>query len=284
MKNSMLTHFCYRFHLVLIIICSLGVMRVYAHDLQESEILHPNTPVEIYVCAGRTTTLVIRGTEPVVAIALSSSIVSYKYNKTLNQIEITPTGKLYGLETNLNLRIGSEVYVLLVKLVNDVRTQYVRVFTPESQVLVSDEDSLFKVAPQKPAYVDLLGSIKIIERMGYDLVFKKAQVNIHEVILNDVYVWNRSLITLEKCYQFLDQDLLIFRTSWTNNTDKIIYLDPRDLAISIDETNIPIIAATRKKMTAEVLPGESDVIYLAIQGYRLSRKNHFRLKVSEAPI
>jgi hypothetical protein len=265
--------------LLLIVLCSQTVNGEDVHESEVGEVLHPNKPVDIYVCAGRSTTVVIRGNELISAIALSSSIISYKYNKVLNQLEITPTGRLSGLETNLNLRIGSEVYVLIVKLVSDVRTQYVRIFTPESQVLVSDEDSLFKVAPRKPSYVDLLGSIKRIERMEHDLTYKKTQVRVHEISLNDTYVWNRSLITLEKFYQFLDEDLLIFRARWTNRTGNVIYLDPRDLGIWIDEINIPIIAATRKKMTKEILPGETDVIYLGVQGYRLSRKNNFKLKV-----
>jgi len=276
------TKFYIRYGILLIWLFIKSSISLCAYIDDKSEVLHPNMPVDIYVCAGRSTTILIRGNEPISAIALSSSIVSYKYNKSLNELEITPTGRLSGLETNLNLRIGSEVYVLILKLVSDVRTQYVRVFTPESALSVSDEDSLIKSIPQKPAYVDLLGSISAIERMQGDEIYRKTKINIHEILVNDAYVWKNSILELVNFYQFIDQDLLIFIVRWTNRMGVPLYLDPRDLEIWVNEINIPIIAATRKSTRSQILPGETDTIYLAIQGYRLSRRNAFRLKVIES--
>jgi hypothetical protein len=40
-----------------------------------------------------------------------------------------------------------------------------------------------------------------------------------------------------------------------------------------------VTATTRKKINPLTMPGDSDEIYLAIQGYRLSRRNSFELKL-----
>ena len=76
------------------------------------ELLRPGVPEEIYVAPGRATTVLLHSGRKIAAISLASPIVSYKYDKALNQLEITPTVRSPGVETNLNLRIGPSVWEL----------------------------------------------------------------------------------------------------------------------------------------------------------------------------
>ena len=95
----------------------------------EAETLLPGVPALIYAAPGRATTVLFRASEKVAAISLASPVLTYKYDRALNQLEITPAVRRGGVETNLNLRIGDNVYVLVVKVVEDVRAQYLREFT-----------------------------------------------------------------------------------------------------------------------------------------------------------
>ena len=109
------------------ILCA-ALALVWSARADDSALLTPNQPMEVYVAPGRATTLLFRTSQKVAAISLASPIVTYRYDRALNQLEITPAVRSGGVETNLNLRIGPDVYVLLVKVVTDVRAQFVRTF------------------------------------------------------------------------------------------------------------------------------------------------------------
>ncbi|MGH7995041.1 MAG: hypothetical protein ACREFX_01670, partial [Opitutaceae bacterium] len=136
------------------------------------ERLEPGKPEEIYLAPGRATTVVLRTDEKVAAISLASPVVTYKYDKALNELELTPTVRASGVETNLNLRIGPEVYVLLLRVVNDVRAQYVRSFALPGG---GDEEVLAAAPPLAPAQIDLVGAARSLERAETDPIFRAAQ-------------------------------------------------------------------------------------------------------------
>src|ERR1700722_15673958 len=118
--------------------------------------LRPGLPAEVYVAPGHATTIQLRSEQKVAAISLASPVVTYQYDKALNQLEITPAAHAGGTETNLNLRIGPHVYILLVKVVNDVRAQYLRSFILAGDPLDDDEAGLAEVRPAKPEEIDLI--------------------------------------------------------------------------------------------------------------------------------
>ena len=63
----------------------------------DDEVLRPlGKPAEVFVAPGRATTILLHTGQKVAAISLASPIVSYKYDKSLNQLEITPTVRTGG--------------------------------------------------------------------------------------------------------------------------------------------------------------------------------------------
>jgi len=239
--------------------------------------LHPGVPVEIYLAPGRATTIQLQTEQKVAAISLASPIVTYQYDKALNQLEITPAAHAAGAETNLNLRIGPNVYILVVKVVNDVRAQFLRSFVLAGDTIAGDEAGLAQVRPVKPAEVDLIGAVKAIERAQADPVFRAAQPMIRLEPLARQYQWNGCLVTLVDEAQFLDRDLLVFRVQWVNRTDTALYLDSSQYGIFIGERPIPVIARYKVGVGPVIYPGQLETVYLAVQGYRLSRNNDWRL-------
>ena len=241
------------------------------------ELLRPGVPEEVYVAPGRATTILLHTSSKVAAISLASPVVSYKYDKALNQLEITPTGRSPGVETNLNLRIGTEVYVLLVRVVNDVRAQYLRDFGLAGDPAADEEGALGQARPLKPSEVDLVGAAETMERAETDPIFLRARPALRVEALDRLYLWNDCLVSLNAVAQFLDLDLLVFRVRWVNRTAEALYLDARQYGLFAGGTRIPITARYKVGAGPLILPGQAETVYLAVQGYRLGRHNRWEL-------
>ena len=241
------------------------------------ETLRPGAPAEVYLAPGRATTILLRTAKKVAAISVASPVVSYKYDKALNQLELTPAARAGGTETNLNLRIGAEVYVILARVVNDVRAQYLRVFALEGDSGSDDEAGLARARPRAPAEVDLVGAARAIERAQSDPVFRDARPGLRLESLDQAYAWNGCIVVLADVAQFPDLDLLVFRIRWVNRTDDALYLDPSQYGLFADGRRIPVIARYKPGAGPIVFPGQLETVYLAVQGYRLSRRNRWQL-------
>lgn len=242
--------------------------------------LYPGVPAEIFVAPGRVTTLLFRGSEKISAISAASPLVSYKYDRALNQIELAPTGRAGGAETNLNLRIGPHVYVLVAKVVTDVRAQFVRIFSPKAETEIDDEAALADAPPLKPHEVGLIDAVRIIERAQSDSVFRAAHPSLRTETLGQISVWNDCLITLLDVAQFLDRDLLVFRVRWQNRTRDALHLDISQYALAVQGRAIPIIARYQLSGRGAIIsPGTAETVYLSVQGQRLSRHNPWQLRL-----
>jgi hypothetical protein len=240
--------------------------------------LEPGVPAEIFVAPGRATTVLLRSEKKVAAISLASPIITYKYDKALNQIEIAPAVRAGGGETNLNLRIGDEIYVLLVRVVTDVRAEFVRAFRLPDESAASDESQLGSVRPLAPAQIDLVAAAQTIEKAEHDAVFRSAQNNLRWLTIGLATPWNDCSIVLDTLVQFVDLDLIVFRVRWANVTRDALYLDARQYRIRAAGQAVPIVARYSPN-EAVVLPGESVVVYLAVQGLKLSRHNSWQLEL-----
>jgi hypothetical protein len=239
--------------------------------------LEPGIPAEIFVAPGRATTVLLRSSQKVSAISLASPVITYKYDKPLNQIEITPAVRTGGVETNLNLRIGSDVYVLLVHVVEDVRAQFVRTFILPSEAQ-GDETELGNARPLPPAEIDLPQAVKILEQAEADPVFRAAQTNLRLEPLAVAQRWNGCDVLMDLAGQFLDLDLIVFRIHWSNTTADALYLHPLQYELLAAGKPIPVLTRFSPN-DAVVMPGASCRAYLAVQGLRLSRHNEWQLRL-----
>jgi hypothetical protein len=252
-------------------------IRANAETAPSRESLRPGIPQEIFVAPGRATTVLLHTSRKVAAISLASPVVSYKYDKALNQLEVTPSSRASGVETNLNLRIGPNVYVLLVKVVSDVRAQFLREFSLEDDPASDEENALGQSKPLKPSDVDLIGAAQTLERAQSDPVFLQSRTLLRIEPLDRLYLWNDCLVSLSAVAQFIDLDLLVFKIRWVNRTRDALYLDSRQYGIVAGGTRIPITCRYKVGSGALVFPGEAETVYLGVQGYRLSRENRWEL-------
>jgi len=257
----------------------VGTLFAAVAPLEDTETLHPGVPAEIYTAPGRATTVLFHSEEKVAAISLASPVITYKYDRALNQLELTPAVLHGGVETNLNLRMGAGVYVLVVRVVDDVRAQYLREFTLAGEPGPDDEAVLDRAHPVAPADLDLIGAARTVERAEADPVFRQAHPNLRIEPIGRAFPWNGCRIELVEAAQFLDGDLLLFRLHWVNRTPDALYLDPTQYGLTAGGRKIPITARYHLGTGPIISPGQSETVYLAVQGYRLSRHNDWALSL-----
>lgn len=205
-------------------------------------------------------------------IKIGSKIVQVAFDPKKNQVDIYPT-VTEGI-TNLNVRIGDNIYTFLLKIINSGDPVFQRSYTFEDDA--DDFDGAMASAPiMKPFEVDTVAAIKTIERARFDPTFRQTIPEFRTLSLGRTVFWNNSPVTLVEVSQFADRDLLVFKIEWSNNTGSVLNLDSGQIGLKVANTGIPITCS--QQVAAQLFPGQGDTIWLFVQGYRLSPRNEWRL-------
>ena len=238
--------------------------------------LSPDRIEEVYVAPGRLTTIVLDSKLPVEQVAIGAPLAQVNYDRKLSQIQITPVVETG--ETNMNVRIGRNTYVFMLKVVNDVRVQYLRTFTVIGAGGADDTAAAMASArPLKPAEVDVMGTVKTIDRARTDPVFRAQYPLLRTTPLGRAYQWNDCIVHLSEVSHFPDRDMLVFKVEWINRTSNALYLDAAQYGLRVVNRKVPIIARYQKTLNSTVYPGQHEVVYLFVQGYRLQADNPWEL-------
>jgi len=205
-------------------------------------------------------------------IKIGSKIVQVDFDPKKNQLNIYPT-VTEGM-TNLNVRIGDNIYTFLLKILNAGDPVFQRSYTFADDA--DDFDGALASAPiMKPFEVDTVAAIKTIERARFDRTFRQAISGFRTIAIGRTAFWNNSPVTLVDVSQFADRDLLVFKIEWSNNTGSVLNLDCGQVRLKVANTGIPITCS--QQVAAQLFPGQCDTIWLFVQGYRLSPRNDWCL-------
>jgi len=205
-------------------------------------------------------------------IKIGSKIVQVDFDPQKNQLDIYPT--VTGGTTNLNVRIGDNIYTFLLKILNTGDPVFQRSYTFEDEA--DDFDGALASAPiMKPFEVDTVAAIKTIESARFDPAFRQTIPEFRTLSVGRTVFWNDSPVTLVDVSQFADRDLLVFKIEWSNNTGSVLNLDSGQVRLKVANSEIPITCS--QQVAAQLFPGQCDTIWLFVQGYRLSPRNDWRL-------
>jgi hypothetical protein len=244
----------------------------------EPTILSPNRVEVIFLAQGRATTVQLVGKGRIQRYFLGADIVELKYDEELNQLQLVPV--VDEGETNINITLGGETYVWVLKIVQDRRLQYRRTFSLEAPIesdQVNDELKLAEARPLKPFEIDIVALSKTAIRAQSDATFRGTQTSYRHEEIDKKYSWNDNVIRLVDVHQFLDLDLLLFKVEWVNRAKEAIYLNVRQYGLQVANQRIPVIVAMQAAPNAIIMPGQHETAWLAVQGYRLRRKSDWEL-------
>jgi len=266
--------------LAIILLASMGVALRAAAQPASSQpaALSPQRIEVVYLAPGRATTLQLSGNKTPPRIFVGAEIVAFEYEAATNQIRLRP--RVDAGETNLNMTIDGQTYVFVLKIVGDVRVQYLRTFTIENasgEEDAGDEAGLGRAPPMRPVDVDIIHLVAEAERARGDPVYLKTKPNFRYRHLGKSYDWNDNVVTLVEVDQFIEKDLLLFKIEWVNRAKDALYLNARQYGIAVANQKIPVIAAMQDAPESIIFPGQHEVVWLAVQGYRLRRTNNWAL-------
>jgi hypothetical protein len=205
-------------------------------------------------------------------IKIGSKIVQVAFDPKKNQVDIYPT-VTEGM-TNLNIRMGSNIYTFLLKVSNAGVPVFQRTYSFEDAA--DDFDGAIASAPiMKPFEIDTVAAIKTIERARFDRTFRQTIPGFRTLGIGRTIFWNNSPVTLVDVSQFANRDLLVLKIEWFNNTENVLNLDSGQIRLKVANTEIPITCS--QQVAAQLFPGQGDTIWLFVQGYRLSPRNDWCL-------
>lgn len=273
---------------IIIAIVLLGFLQRIAtgKELQESGpigqtpvILSPKIVQNITICPGVVTSLVFGRECKIQKIIPGARLFDYDLDENLNRL--TLLAKERQGATNMIVTIDNTDYVFVVEVTTDARRViYTKTFCLEnaqSTAYVEDLERLSSAPRLRPGDIDINGLVRIIERAKVDLVFARTLPEYRRVALNKPYTWNGCLVFLMEANAFLNSDIIVFKIEWLNTSSRSIYLNSKQVGITLPDGPVDIRISTQMRKDSWVNPGSSDTIWLVAQGGKLGYMNPFTL-------
>jgi len=238
--------------------------------------LDPARIENIYCAAGVVTSVEFITKKEVENIKIGSPIVEIKFDPDRRIMDIFP--KIDEGRTNMNIVVDGITYVFVINVVTDQRIDYRRTFTVANEDDAADGAMMSKAPRLRPGEIDVVGAISQIEQARTDPTFRAKLPFYRTHAINKIYQWNGNLIHLLEAHQFVDKDLIALKVQWLNEQQRAYYLKDSQIEVWLANKQIPVTARTQ--MTdGTVFPGQLDTVWLFIQGYRLSLKNNWEVKL-----
>ena len=237
-------------------------------------ILAPDSVATVFARRGMLTSVTILTEKPVeMPLAGGPEIRVVKDGNILHIQAVAIEGT-----SSINFRVDGITYVIKVKISSEDPVIPNPVFTIAKMGAFEDLDkALAASAPMKPSDIDLVGAIRTIERAKTDIAFKATLRNYAVLPINKVYAWNHCDITLVEAHQFADLDMIIFRVAWVNTMQTAFYLNAKQYKIFVGERPVMIQARHQLAPTSVIFPGQEEIVWLVVQGYKLRLDNNWNL-------
>lgn len=238
--------------------------------------LDTNRVENIYCAAGVVTSVEFQTEKPIDSIKIGSPIVEVKYDAQRKIMDLFP--KIDEGRTNMNIVVDGTTYVFVIEVVTNQRIDYRRTFTIAGEDDAAASAMMAKAPRLRPGELDVVGAINQIEQARTDATFRSKLPFYRTQAINRIYNWNGNYIHLLEAHQFADKDLIVLKVQWLNESPRAYYLKDSQIEVWLSNKQIPVTARTQST-DGTVFPGQLDTLWLCIQGYRLSLKNNWELKL-----
>jgi hypothetical protein len=128
--------------------------------------------------------------------------------------------------------------------------------------------NLAKVPPLAPTEINTTRLINLINQISRD-------PNYAELVAKDVgfspqgttYLWNGAEVALQSAWHYYPQDVVILQIEVHNPTSQAVYLSATQIEPFIANTDFPYLLT--QQTTKMLLPGQTDIKYIFLQGQRI---------------
>jgi len=213
--------------------------------------------------------------KPIDEVSVNSLMVSITRNPAdskENYLLLSP--RVSKGDINMHIVMDGQTYTFRI-LIGKNMINYRKTYTVQN----SPSRSLPKVPPLAPSEINTVNLIKMINQALSD-------PNYSQIVNRDLgispqgmtYMWNGVEVSLIDVWHYYKQDVVILRIEVHNPTSKAVYLSASQMEPFIANTKLDYLLT--QQGTKVLLPGQTDVKFLFLQGYALDIENaHFEIRL-----
>lgn len=183
--------------------------------------------------------------------------------------------KVASADVNMHLSIDGRTYSFRL-IVGKEKVNYRKTYTIEGG---GSNRNLSKVPPLAPTEINATRLINLINQVSRDPNY--ANIVAKEVGFSPqgiTYLWNGAEVTLQAAWHYYPQDVVILQIEVHNPTSQAVYLSATQLEPFIANTGFPYLLT--QQGTKVLLPGQTDIKYIFLQGHRIDIENaRFELRL-----
>jgi hypothetical protein len=228
----------------------------------------------VYVMPEQITKLIFP--KPVEEVSVNSMMVNISRNKPdSTEFYLLLSPKVSHGDINMHIVMDGQTYTFRI-LIGSTMVNYRKTYTVQGGPA---SRSLPKVPPLAPTEINTVNLIKMVNQYLLD-------PNYAEVVSKDLglssqgttYLWDGAEVSLLDAWHYYKQDVIILRIEVHNPTSMAKYLSASQIEPFIANTRFDSLLT--QQGTKVLLPGQTDVKYLFLQGYALDIEGaHFELRL-----
>lgn len=182
--------------------------------------------------------------------------------------------------TNLTVILRGKPYAFTIHIVSSGDIKYTLAYTLPSLVS-GEEDIKYNFGP--PLAPQSIQIQKYVHAIGNTHLKYKTplQLEMGAYKLNKVYTWGNCSILLDTAYSFPSDNMVVLKLYRKNGGATGAYLNCRQIGVKIANNSFP--PTLSMQMSELLFPGQSEYIYLFLQGFNLIAKNNFELSLPPSP-
>lgn len=182
--------------------------------------------------------------------------------------------------TNLTVILRGKPYAFTIHIVSSGDIKYTLAYTLPSLIPGEDDIKYNFGPPLAPQSIQIQKYVNAIENMH--LKYKTPlQLEMGTYKLNKVYTWGNCTILLDTAYSFPTDNMVVLKLYRKNGGTTGAYLNCRQIGVKIANNSFP--PTLSMQMSELLFPGQSEYIYLFLQGFNLIAKNNFELSLPPSP-
>lgn len=237
--------------------------------------LSPRIVEVVYAMPEQITKLIFP--EKIDEVSVNTQIITVTRNPVEskeNYLLLSP--KVAKADVNMHVVINGLTYTFRIIVGRD-NVNYRKTYTLEGGAATARH--LANIPPLAPTEIKTTAIIKMIGQFLRDQNYAKViSKDLGSAPQGRTYIWDSAQVTLQDVWHYYPQDLLVLRVEVYNPSSKAIYLSASQIEPYIANTKLSYLVT--EQGTKVLLPGQTDVKYIFLQGYRINIDNaKFELKL-----
>ncbi|MBK7091837.1 MAG: hypothetical protein IPH59_08960 [bacterium] len=214
--------------------------------------------------------------KPVDEVSVNTQVINVVRNPAdSKEYYLLLSPRVASADVNMHLVMDGRTYSFRL-IVGKEKVNYRKTYTVEGG---GSSRNLSKVPPLAPTEINTTRLINLINQIRRDpnyatIVAKDMGFSPQRV----TYLWNGAEVTLQAAWHYYPQDVVILQIEVHNPTSEAVYLSATQIEPFIANTSFPYLLT--QQGTKVLLPGQTDIKYVFLQGHALDIENaRFELRL-----